>query len=217
MEPWRIGIVEPLTLIREALRELLASDKNLEIVGEASDAIGAKKLAAQQSPNVLLLDASLLSAALLLSDIIVESPETSILVLTEGHADTFLVDCLRAGAKGVISKDETTATLIKALNTVATGNLWAPRRILTDIVDDLRALTANHGDRNVGTLAKLTQRERTITALVGQGQMNKQIANALRISEKTVRNHLTAIYRKLRCQNRTQLAAIMNALRPSRD
>lgn len=209
MGPWRIVIAEPLALIREALGALLSGDKDFAIVGEATDATGVRALAAKHSPEILLIDASLLGAELSLADILGQSPATSILVLTEAHADAFLVDCLHAGAKGVVSKGENAATLIKALNAVATGHLWAPRRVMTGIVDDLRALATHRTGRHEVPLSSLTPRERTIVGLIGQGQMNKQIARSLGVSEKTVRNHLTAIYRKLRCQNRTQLAAML--------
>lgn len=217
MAPWSIVIAEPLALIREALRELLARDKDLAIVGEAADAVDVRAQAAKHRPDILLLDASLLRAELLLTDILGDSPATSILVLTEDDGDAFLVDCLHAGAKGMVSKGANAATLIKALKAVATGHLWAPRRVMTDIVDDLRARATHRAGRHAVSLSNLTPRERTIVGLIGRGQTNKQIAKSLAVSEKTVRNHLTAIYRKLRCRNRTQLAGMLTTGRaPSR-
>lgn len=207
MKPWKIALAEPHVLIREALRQLLADDKDIAVVGEAADAAGVRAIATKLTPDVLFLNASLLGAKLSIADILDENPGTSIVILTENREEEDLVDYLRAGAKGILTKEEIAAPLVKALKAAATGTLWAPRKVMGGLVDDLRAHATARIDRFSPSLNGLTARERTIATMIGQGQTNKQIARFLRLSEKTVRNHLTAIFRKLGCRNRTQLAA----------
>lgn len=209
MKPWRIVLAASREVIRAALRQLVAYDKDLAVVGEAADAAGVKALTGKRTPDVLVIDASFLGAQLSLSDILGESPGTSIVVLTESHEKRDLVDYLRAGAKGVLSQEEIAAPLAKALKAAATGSLWAPRKVVVDLVGDLSAHAAVRSESPTLSLGGLTAREQTIATMIGQAQPNKQIAKSLRISDKTVRNHLTNIFRKLGCRNRTQLAAFL--------
>ena len=209
MKSWKIVLAASREVIRAALRQLLAYDKDLVVVGETADAAGVKAIAGKRTPDVLLLDASLLGAQLSLSDILGESPGTSIVVLTQRHEKRNLVDYLRAGAKGVLSQEEIAAPLAKALKAAATGGLWAPREVMVDLVGDLRTHAVVRSESPTLSLGGLTAREQAIATMIGQAQSNKQIAKSLRISDKTVRNHLTAIFRKLGCRNRTQLAALL--------
>ena len=156
-----------------------------------------------------MLDSFLIRDLEALQTIRRKSPQTQILVLTEGPPEEGLVGYIRAGAKGAISKSETGATLAKALRTVAAGESWAGRKVVARVIEELAAIASRVERPQGGLLRGLTVRELRIAELVTQGRNNREIAEQLRLSEKTVKNHLTRIFQKLGFRSRTQLAAYL--------
>jgi two-component system NarL family response regulator len=205
----RVVVADDHTLLREGIRALLAREDDLEIVAEAADGVLAQKFAEKLKPDILLLDPLLLKGPQTLQRLREKSPKTEILLLTDSPAGEELMEYIRAGAKGAVSKGETGATLAKALRTVAQGEIWATRKIMTRVLQELSAL-AHRGERpqHPGT-ARLTPRELNIADLVARGCNNKEIAETLQLSEKTVKNHLTNIFLKVGCRNRAHLTAMV--------
>jgi len=205
----RAVIADAHTMLREGVRALLAREDDIEIVAEAADFAQAEKTVARLKPHILLLDSFLIRDLEALQTIRRKSPRTEILVLTEGPSEEGLVAYIRAGAKGAISKRETGATLAKALRTVAAGETWAGRRVVARVIEELAALASGVERPQGGLLRGLTVRELRIAELVAQGRNNREIAEQLHLSEKTVKNHLTRIFQKLGFRSRTQLAAFV--------
>ncbi len=205
----RVIIADDHAMLREGIRHLLDREHDLRIVDEAEDAAQVERLVARLQPDVLCVDQSLLAGVQTLRRIREKSPKTQILILTEGPSESDLLGYIKAGARGAISKRETGGVLVKALRTVAAGEVWAGRRVMARVIEELSTLaTSVEGSHGV-VLPPLTQREVRITELVAQGCNNKEIAEKLRLSEKTIKNHLTNIYEKLGCRDRAQLMAFL--------
>jgi len=205
----RVVIADDHTLLREGIRQLLVPEADLEIVAEAADETQAQRLVEQFKPHILLLNPSLLSGLEALQTIRRKSPQTEILVLTEGPPGEEFLEYIRAGAKGAISKRETGAALAKALRTVAAGEIWATRKIMARVLQELSALASRVERPQRAVVSRLTQRELRIAELTAKGQNNREIAAKLGLSEKTVKNHLTSIFQKLGFRNRTELTAFL--------
>lgn len=205
----RIVIADDHAMLREGIRALLAREADLEIVGEAADGAQAQKLVEKFKPDILLLDPALLRGPQALQTVRAKSPDTEILILTEGPPGDEFLDYIKAGAKGAITKGETGADLAKALRAVAGGEIWARRKVMARVLEELSAL-APRSERSQGApVSRLTQRELKIAELVAQGCNNKEIADTLHLSENTVKNHLTNVFQKVGCRNRSQLTALL--------
>jgi len=135
---------------------------------------------------------------------------TRILVLATRSSDETVERVLRVGASGLIGKQQTFNTLVRAIRAVAAGELWANRRATAHVVE----LLSGPSDRGASESERLTSREWDITDAVGQGLRNKEIARGLRISEKTVKSHLNNIFRKLHVDNRFAVGLYARDLRP---
>lgn len=209
MQRIRVVIADDHTLVREGIRALLAREGDLEVVAEAADGAQAQKLVERLQPNILLLDPALLRGPQALQTVRDNSPGTEILILTESPPGEEVLDYIRAGAKGAISKGDTGADLAKALRVVAAGEIWARRKVMARVLEELSALSHRVERPQGAPASRLTQRELKIAELVAEGCKNREIAETLRLSEKTVKNHLTNIFQKVRCRNRAQLTAFL--------
>lgn len=205
----RVIVADDHTLLREGIRALLGREGDIEIVGEAADGSQAQKLVERHKPDILLLDLSLLRGAQALHGLREKYPKTEILILTEGPPGKEFLEYIRAGAKGAISKGDPGADLAKALRAVAGGEIWAKRKIMAEVLEELSALTQRVEGPRAGPVSRLTQRELKVSELVAEGSNNREIAEALHLSEKTVKNHLTTIFQKLGCRNRAQLTSFL--------
>ncbi|HZT61305.1 MAG TPA: response regulator transcription factor [Pyrinomonadaceae bacterium] len=198
-KPIRVMLVDDHRIIREGLRDLIGSRGGMTVVGDAGNRDDALALAAREKPDVVVLDLDLGSDSglALIPELHKASPATSIIILT-GLRDVDKRDkAMELGAKGVVLKDEGATELLSAIEKVhRTGDYWlepgAARRLL-----ERRSRAAS--DPDAAKIATLTEREREIIALVGEGLENKEIAERLRpvVAEPTVRNNLSIIYDKL--------------------
>ncbi|MEE8176722.1 MAG: response regulator transcription factor [Acidobacteriota bacterium] len=205
----RVVIADHQIMVREGIHQLLLREHDLEIVAEAADEAQMKEVVEKFKPDILLLNDSLLSELDALESICNKSPQTRILFLTEDAPEKELLGYIRAGAKGAISKRETGAALAKAIRVVAAGESWAGRKALTLVIEELSVLAA-WVERPQHVLAsRFTPRELLIAECVAHGRSNRDIAEQLRLSEKTVKNHLSNIFQKFGLRNRTQLTALI--------
>jgi len=196
-------------MLREGIRALLAREADLEIVAEAADGAQAQMLVEKFKPEILLLDPSLLRGPQALQTVRAKSPGTAILILAEVPPGEEFLDYIKAGAKGAIWKGDSGADLAKALRAVAAGEIWARRRVMTRVLEELSALAPRVERPQGAAPSRLTPRELKIAELVAQGCNNREIAETLRLSENTVKNHLTNIFQKVGCRNRAQLTAFL--------
>jgi len=201
-------VVDDQVLFRSGLARLLNEDRQIKVVGEAGDGAEAIKMVQELEPDVVLMDLKMpgLSGIEATAEIVKRYPNTKVLILTTFEVEPYLVDALNAGARGYVLKHSSSEAIASSIITVLDGE-----RVLSDTVANrLLQMAADSGKRQ-GVYDGLTDREVEILKLVAIGLANKQIAKRLGISEKTVRNHVSNVYEKLRIYDRSQ--AVMYALK----
>jgi DNA-binding NarL/FixJ family response regulator len=201
----RVCLVEDQTLVREGLRALLALNPDIEVAGEASDGEEALEVIAREQPDVVLLDLRMpkLDGLGVLKQIKVPA-----LILTTFDDDAMLFEAVRAGAKGWLLKDVSLGRLTDAIRTVAAGGTCIEPVITERIV---RALDRSGASFEAADLPEpLTDRERTILRFLAGGYSNREISELLKISDGTVKNHISSVLAKLGVRDRTR--AVLRAI-----
>jgi two-component system response regulator NreC len=199
----RVLIVDDHVMFRQGLCSLLEGYHDIEVVGEAIHGKEAIEKVRQLAPQVVLMDIGMpvmngLEATRRLQK---EAPDAKVLVLTQYEDSEYILSVLRAGAKGYIAKTATASELVSAIRTVHNGESFLYPSAATALVAEY--LMRVGGERN--EYERLTDREREILQLVAEGHSNREIADKLFISVKTVLRHRTNIMEKLGFHNRTEL------------
>ncbi|HYS28171.1 MAG TPA: response regulator transcription factor [Candidatus Limnocylindria bacterium] len=204
----RVLIADDQTLFRSGLARLLEEDPRVQIVGQAVDGLDAVKQAGTLKPDVVLMDLKMpnLDGVEATRKIVNEHPEIRVLVLTTFDADSYVLHALRAGASGYVLKDSQAPAIVSSILAVTAGERVMASAVANRVVDMLTGTTTPKEFYD-----GLTAREVEILKLLATGQANKQIAYHLRISEKTVRNHVSNMYAKLQIYDRSQ--AVLYAVR----
>jgi DNA-binding NarL/FixJ family response regulator len=205
----RVVITGSHRIYREGLRLILQRENSIQIVGEAANGIQTIDVITDLKPDVVLLDITMpkMDGIEVIPPIREKSPNTKPLMLIAAMDEARIFKALKLGAKGYISKDAGASDLIKAIEAVHQGELWVGRKLMVRLfngqpVADSRDATAKEG---------LTPREQEVLHLLTKGCTNKEIAQSLFISEKTVKSHLSSIFRKLNVTRRLQ--AILYAIK----
>ncbi|WP_329292700.1 response regulator transcription factor [Streptomyces pseudovenezuelae] len=200
----RVVVADDQALVRTGFRMIIDARDDLEVVGEASDGREAVRLTRETRPDVVLMDVRMpvLDGIEATRRIVADGSAARVLVLTTWDLDAHVVAALRAGASGFLLKDIRPAELVDAIRLTARGDaLLAPtvtRRVLDRFLRTAPDLEPPPG------LESLSGREREVLTLIGQALSNAEIAARLGLSEATVKNHLTAVLRKLRLRDRVQ-------------
>ncbi|MFQ5657008.1 MAG: response regulator [Candidatus Methylomirabilales bacterium] len=204
MEPIKIVIADDHESVAEALHVALEREDGLRVLGQACTIDETLVLLRKTPPNILLLDLALPDGNGwdLVPLVRNQHPEVRVLLFTSFYTEQVAVRALRAGARGCISKGERLETLLKAIRAVYRGEIWAPRRVLSQALEEVQS----DGFLYQSSFQSLTDREREICRLVARGETNKEIASKLFITEKTVKSHLNRIFRKLHLRRRIDLA-----------
>ena len=206
-QKYRIVIAEDHTILREGLRALLSSRPEFEIVGEAEDGRMAVQCIERLNPALALMDLSMprMNGMDAIREIKKRCPETKILVLTVHKTEEYILATFKAGADGYALKDSTHTELVMAIKSVLTGKPYLSPGISEKVIEGylegrqtLKARTAYE---------TLTHREREILKLIAEGYKNKEIADDLCISVKTVEKHRANIMEKLGLHNVQALTA----------
>jgi DNA-binding NarL/FixJ family response regulator len=195
--------------MRAGLRMLLESQPGFTVVGEASTCADALALATGTQPDVIVLDLDLggENAVESIPTLLRTAPETRILVLTGMRDPEVHRQAIRHGALGLVFKEKAVETLLQAITKVRAGEVWLEPTMIARVLGDLtRPQPSPPTSAETTNIARLTEREREVITLVGEGLRNKHIAERLYISEATVRHHLTAIFAKLDVSDRFELA-----------
>lgn len=211
----KLLVVDDHPVFRQGLRDVLELDSNVQVVGEAADGEVAVELAAQMRPDVILMDINLptINGLQVTRRIKSQLPETKVIVIT-GYDDAEQVfHALRAGASAYCPKDITPEALLQTVyqthdgHYIVEGKLMTHEEVISWIENKVGRLTGgNLVGETEDLFVPLSPREMEILEHVTRGMSNKEIAYKLGISHQTVKNHMTAILRKLRVEDRTQAA-----------
>jgi len=203
----RIFIAEDHAILRDGLRAILMSLPDYEIIGEAGDGREAVRGVENSKPDLVILDLSMprMNGMEALKEIKKLSPETKILVLTIHDSDEYVLPVLQAGADGYMLKYDTQAELMAAIKSVLSGKPYLSPGVSKQVIEGY--LERGKTLKSKSSWERLTKREREILKLIAEGYKNREIADFLCISEKTVVKHRANLMEKLDMHNVSSLTA----------
>ena len=206
-EKKRIVIAEDHRILREGLKSLLASRPEFEVVGEAEDGLDAISKVRESKPDLVLLDLSMprLDGLSAIRDIKKVSPETRILALTIHTDEDYVLEAFNEGAHGYCLKDAGRAELLMAIESIFSGKPYFSPGIADKVLEGY--LEGRQRIKSTSAWETITRREREVLKLIGEGYKNKEIADLLFISVKTVEKHRSNIMKKLDLHNAAALTA----------
>ena len=201
----RIIIADDHEVVRRGIKDLLEAEGDIQVIGEAGTASSALARIPALKPDVAVLDVRLPDGdgVTVCREIRSSMPEVACLMLTSFGDDEALFDAIMAGAAGYVLKQIRGTDLVGAVRTVATGQSMLDPRAASQLMARLRDQNSKKKD----PLAGLTDQEKRILELIGQGLTNRQIAEQVFLAEKTVKNYVSALFSKLGMERRTQAAA----------
>lgn len=205
----RILLVDDSALVRQGVRSVITStgEGRMEVAGEADSVQSALTESRRLKPDVILLDIRLPDGSGLdiIRDILRDSPDSRVLVLTSFTNDELVYKAVTAGAHGYLMKEVDPAGLIKAIHDAAEGKSVLTPDVTTRV---LRMIRDGGSSSANGELSVLSNQERKVLALVAQGLTNKEVGDQLTLSENTVKNYLVSVFDKLKVKRRSQAAAM---------
>jgi DNA-binding NarL/FixJ family response regulator len=204
----RILIADDHPIFRDGLKRLLESERDFKVVGEACDGVEAVKMVRQLKPEILLLDLAMprLPGLEALREMSTDTTGVRVILLTAAAEKDQIVEALQLGARGVVLKDSATQILLKSIRAVMNGEYWVGRESVSNLVQYLRGLVGSSSNTARQRRYGLTPRELEIVSAVVAGYANKEIAEHFKISEDTVKHHLSNIFDKVGVSTRLELA-----------
>jgi len=204
----RVVIADDQTLFRTGLARLLDGDSRVKVVGQAADGAEAVALALKLKPDVVLMDLKMpnVDGIEATRQLVAADPSINVLILTTFEADNYVIQALKAGARGYVLKDSLASAIVSSIVAVMAGERVMASAVANRVLEMLTGTTTPKEFYD-----GLTAREIEILKLAASGLANKQIAFRLTISEKTVRNHVSNMYDKLGIYDRSQ--AVLYAVR----
>jgi DNA-binding NarL/FixJ family response regulator len=203
-----VVIAEDHALLRAGMRALLGSEPDIEVIGEADNGKDAVRMACSLNPSVVLMDLNMPGSHGLgaIAEIKRRAPDIKVLVITMHKTDEYIQEALRSGASGYILKESGHDELRTAIRTVLAGKVY----LSPDVSERVVSGFLSGGTRATATTTAwdtLTSREREVLKLVAEGHGNKQVADYLSLSVKTVEKHRSSLMRKLGLRNAAMLTA----------
>ncbi len=210
--PIRVFLLDDHEVVRRGVQELLEAAGDIVVVGEASTAAEAMARVPALRPDVAVLDVRLPDGdgVSVCRDLRSQLPDLACLMLTSFADDEALFDAIMAGAAGYVLKQIRGSDLLGAVRTVAAGGSLLDARTTAQVMDRLRGTAAAPQS---DPLAELTEREREILELIGEGLTNRQIGERLHLAEKTIKNYVSNLLAKLGMERRTQAAVLATEVR----
>jgi NarL family two-component system response regulator YdfI len=204
-----ILIADDHSIVREGLRLILETEPDFEVIGEAADGVEAVNLASELSPDVILMDLRMprMDGLTAIQNLQAEQPDIAIIILTTYTEDELMFKGLKSGARGYLLKDTERATLFNTIRAAARGETLLSPQVMERVLAQAGKQSAATPTTSGGI--QLTDRELEVLHAAAEGKTSKEIAYNLRISERTVKAHLTSIYNKLGVDSRA--AAIAEA------
>jgi DNA-binding NarL/FixJ family response regulator len=205
----RLVIAEDETITREMLSRLLALEDDIEVVGTASDGVKALTVLRHQKPDVLLTDINMpqMNGIDLTDTLRREMPDIKVVILTIYNDDDRVFAAIKAGARGYVLKDSPPEETIAAVRAAGKGEALLHPSLVSRVLSEFGRLSTQKAADNA-VFAELTDREREVLTEIGKGRRNKEIADTLFISEKTVKNHISNIFAKLEVNSRAEAALL---------
>lgn len=209
MESIRLVIAEDERLTRETLASLIALEEDMEVVGVAADGSEALWQVRQNLPDVLLADINMpkMDGIELTRRVKQEMPSVGVVILTIYHDDANVFEAIKAGATGYILKDSALDQTLAAIRAIARGESLLHPAIAARVLAEFNRISAQRAE-HIQLFRELTDRELEVLKELATGKRNKQIAESLFISEKTVKNHISNILFKLHVNDRTEAALL---------
>jgi DNA-binding NarL/FixJ family response regulator len=208
--PIRVFLLDDHEVVRRGVADVLETDPGITVVGEAKNASQALARVPALRPDVALLDVRLPDGdgVSVCRDLRSRMPELKVVMLTSYSDDEALFEAIMAGASGYLLKQILGQDLVAAVRTVATGGSLLDPTATTAVLERMR-----RADEPAGPLARLSEQERTVLELIGEGLTNRQIGERMFLAEKTVKNYVSHLLAKLGLERRTQAAVLATEVR----
>lgn len=207
-DPIRVLLVDDHVVVRQGIRALLEAESGIVVAGEARGVRESLEVAVATRPNVViaevrLADGSGVEAA---RRILAALPQTRVLILASAPDERALFDSIMAGASGFLLKQVDSEEIVRAVRTLASGGSLVDPAIAGSVLDRLREVKRH---TKAGRLVSLSPQEERILELLGEGHTNRRIGDELHLAEKTVRNYVSSIFRKLGVHSRAEGVAYL--------
>ncbi|GGO50337.1 DNA-binding response regulator [Streptomyces daqingensis] len=208
--PIRVLLLDDHEVVRRGVHDLLESEADIDVVGEAATADQALTRGPALRPHVAVLDVRLPDGdgVTVCRELRSQMPDLACLMLTSFDDDEALLDAIMAGAAGYVLKQIKGSDLVSAVRTVAAGQSMLDPATTARLMGSLRGPDAHKDEQGPAAFADLSPRERDILELIGEGMTNHEIGKRLYLSEKTVKNHISRLLAKLGVERRVQAAVL---------
>ncbi len=206
----KVLLADDQTILADGIRSVLTSCPDFEVVGIAADGVEAVELTEKLKPDVILMDIRMpnVNGVIATQEIKRRRPDVKILILTTFDDSDYILNAINNGASGYLLKDTSSSALIDAIKNAYAGDTILPAKIAKRIADAAKMVSS---DREIKLKRRFgfSDREVEIAIMLYEGFTNKQIANALKLSDGTSRNYISSIYVKMECDNRTDAVKLM--------
>jgi len=206
MDKIKVMIADDHPLVRQGIKQILELEDDIVVIGQASNGNEAVKIARECKPDVILMDINMpvANGIQAIKELRQDQNQFKIIVLTIHQDREYLFKTIQLGAEGYVLKDAEPYVLIDAIRNVYHGQTYIQSNMTKELVKEFNRVTLKEKENN--EYNNLTAREIEVLELIAEGMINKEIAKQLYISEKTVKNHVSSIFKKLNVSDRTQAA-----------
>ncbi len=215
----KIIIIDDHQLFREGVKRILDFEQSFEVVAEGDDGSEVMKLYELHHPDVIIMDINMpnINGIDATQQLYAKYPEAKVIILSIHDDENYVTHALKTGATGYLLKEMDADALINAVKVVAEGGSYLHPKITHNLVKEFRRLSIQEGESSVQTISRveirrplhlLTRRECEVLQLLADGKSNRAIGDALYISEKTVKNHVSNILQKMNVNDRTQAVVV---------